>query len=49
MGEIIRSKIIDGEKGVPLHLDIQLVDVTTCQPVKDVFLEMWSKSILCDP
>ncbi|KAH9905242.1 Intradiol ring-cleavage dioxygenase [Xylariomycetidae sp. FL2044] len=28
--------------GVPLHLDIQMIDVSTCEPVSDVFLEIWS-------
>ena len=42
-GEFIRSKVVDGEQGVPLHLDFQLIDVNTCQPVKGVFVEMWSK------
>jgi len=40
-GEAIRSNIVDGERGVPLHLDIQMVDVTTCQPVKGVYIEIW--------
>ena len=43
-GEAIRSKVVDTEKGVPLHLDFQLVDVTTCQPIKGQFVEMWSMS-----
>ena len=43
MGEAVRPQIVDGEKGVPLHLDFQVVDVNTCQPVKDILLEMWSK------
>jgi protocatechuate 3,4-dioxygenase beta subunit len=39
----VRSKIVDSEKGVPLHIDFQLVDVTTCQPIKGEFVELWSK------
>jgi protocatechuate 3,4-dioxygenase beta subunit len=42
-GEYIRSKVVDDQKGVPLHLDIQVVDVTTCKPMSNVFLELWSK------
>ncbi|KAL5376451.1 hypothetical protein DPSP01_010461 [Paraphaeosphaeria sporulosa] len=41
-GEYIRSKLVDDQKGIPLHLDIQLVDVNNCHPMKDVFLELWS-------
>ncbi|KAF2734091.1 aromatic compound dioxygenase [Polyplosphaeria fusca] len=40
-GESIRTNLVDGELGVPLHLDIQLIDVNTCKPVKDVYLEIW--------
>lgn len=28
---------------MPLHLDIQLIDVDTCKPVKDVYLEIWGE------
>jgi len=40
-GESIRTNLVDGEPGVPLHLDIQLIDVDTCKPVKGVYLEIW--------
>lgn len=40
-GESIRSNLVDGELGVPLHLDIQLVDVDTCKPIPNVYLEIW--------
>jgi hypothetical protein len=43
-GEYIRSKLVDDQEGIPLHLDIQLVDLNNCQPMEDVFLELWSKS-----
>jgi len=42
-GEYIRSKLVDDQEGIPLHLDIQLVDVNTCQPMGNVFLELWSE------
>ncbi|CAI6334746.1 unnamed protein product [Periconia digitata] len=42
-GESIRTNLVDGELGVPLHVDIQMIDVNTCQPVKGVFLEIWGK------
>ncbi|KAI1847897.1 hypothetical protein JX266_006010 [Neoarthrinium moseri] len=41
-GESIRTKLVDGEKGVPLHLDIQVIDVNTCKPLTGIFLEMWN-------
>ncbi|KAF1940819.1 aromatic compound dioxygenase [Clathrospora elynae] len=40
-GELIRSNITETQVGVPLTLDIQVVDVNTCEPVPQVFLEIW--------
>ena len=42
-GEGIRSQLIDDQVGVPVYLDIQVIDVNTCEPLQDTFLEMWSK------
>ncbi|EUC40310.1 hypothetical protein COCMIDRAFT_9781 [Bipolaris oryzae ATCC 44560] len=40
-GELIRQDMTDGEPGVPLTLDIQIIDVNTCKPVPQVYLEAW--------
>jgi protocatechuate 3,4-dioxygenase beta subunit len=32
-GEYIRSDVTESQPGVPIHLDIQFVDVATCAPV----------------
>ncbi|RAK75285.1 intradiol ring-cleavage dioxygenase [Aspergillus fijiensis CBS 313.89] len=40
-GELIRSDIVDSQEGVPLYLDIQLVDSSTCDPVPDVYIDFW--------
>ncbi|KAI9933921.1 hypothetical protein ASPWEDRAFT_168195 [Aspergillus wentii DTO 134E9] len=40
-GELIRSNLVDGQEGVPLFLDIQLVDTNTCEPVPEVYLDFW--------
>ncbi|KAK3326772.1 Intradiol ring-cleavage dioxygenase [Apodospora peruviana] len=41
-GQDIRGTIVEKEIGVPLHLDFQLIDVTTCKPLKDVYIELWN-------
>jgi hypothetical protein len=41
-GEQIRKNIKDGEKGVGMHLDIQVIDINTCQPLKDIAIEIWA-------
>ncbi|CAG8712181.1 6553_t:CDS:2, partial [Scutellospora calospora] len=40
-GELIRGDITDGREGVPLYLDIQLVDTSTCEPVPAVYMDLW--------
>ena len=40
-GEMIRSDISEDQIGVPLYLDIQLVDTSTCLPVPAVFMDIW--------
>lgn len=40
-GEFIRSNIAEDEPGVPLIVDIQVVDVNTCEPVINTMIDMW--------
>jgi protocatechuate 3,4-dioxygenase beta subunit len=41
-GELLRQNLTESEIGVPLHLDILVLDHTTCNPVKSQFVEIWS-------
>jgi protocatechuate 3,4-dioxygenase beta subunit len=38
---LIRSDIRDGRKGVPLSLRLQVLDATTCKPVRGATVEVW--------
>ena len=38
-GELIRSDITDDQEGVPLYADIELIDVNTCEPVTNVYMD----------
>ncbi|CRG92436.1 hypothetical protein PISL3812_09495 [Talaromyces islandicus] len=40
-GELIRENVIEDQPGVPLYLDIQLIDSSTCEPVPSSFVEIW--------
>ncbi|KAK0199395.1 aromatic compound dioxygenase [Desarmillaria ectypa] len=40
-GELYRRDIRDGEPGVPLWMDIGIIDIDTCEPLPGVFLEFW--------
>ncbi|CAN8102280.1 unnamed protein product [Discula destructiva] len=41
-GQLVRSDILEGEAGVPLYIEIQLIDVNTCNPVVGEYLEIWN-------
>ncbi|ETS80055.1 hypothetical protein PFICI_07584 [Pestalotiopsis fici W106-1] len=40
-GEYIRQDITEGQIGVPMHIDIQFVDMNTCGPVADIAADVW--------
>lgn len=40
-GEYIRTDIREDEPGVDLYLDIQVIDVNTCDTVSGVYIDLW--------
>ncbi|OAA71640.1 extracellular dioxygenase [Cordyceps fumosorosea ARSEF 2679] len=40
-GESIRKDVTDSEPGIDITLDYQVIDVDTCEPVPDVYVEIW--------
>ncbi|KAI8933394.1 hypothetical protein NX059_010009 [Plenodomus lindquistii] len=40
-GEYVRRDITEGNPGVPLTFDVQIIDTTTCQPLDKIALEAW--------
>ncbi|KAF9055506.1 aromatic compound dioxygenase [Hymenopellis radicata] len=40
-GEFVRWDIRDEQAGVPIYVDVQLIDTNTCEPVPDVFMDFW--------
>lgn len=40
-GEAVRQDVVEDQKGVPLALDIQIVDMDTCEPVTGAYLDIW--------
>jgi protocatechuate 3,4-dioxygenase beta subunit len=40
-GEMVRKNVKDNEQGIDLHLDIQIVDMSTCSPIPGIALDMW--------
>lgn len=41
-GELIRSDVRDGEPGIPIILDGQFIDINTCEPIKDLYWDIWN-------
>jgi protocatechuate 3,4-dioxygenase beta subunit len=41
-GEKIRSNLVEGEPGVPLHFEMQFIDTTTCKPATSLLVDVWS-------
>ena len=42
---MIRSNVVENIKGVPVHLEMQFVDTTTCKPATNLLIDIWS----CNP
>jgi len=40
-GELIRRDVTEDQEGVPLFLDVQFIDTSTCEPVSAVFVDLW--------
>jgi protocatechuate 3,4-dioxygenase beta subunit len=40
-GELIRRDIREIQGGVKLFADVQIVDVNTCEPVPNMYLDWW--------
>lgn len=40
-GELIRENITESQAGVPLYLDIQFLDTSSCEPVTAVYVDLW--------
>lgn len=40
-GELVREDVTEDQEGVALTLDIQIIDVNTCESVPAAWLEIW--------
>ncbi|EXF82175.1 hypothetical protein CFIO01_09258 [Colletotrichum fioriniae PJ7] len=39
--ELLRSNITEDQIGIPMHMELQFVDVNTCKPVPAFFIDIW--------
>jgi len=40
-GELIREDITEGQRGVPLHVEVEFVDVANCEAVPQLAIDLW--------
>ncbi|EXJ95288.1 hypothetical protein A1O1_00408 [Capronia coronata CBS 617.96] len=40
-GELVRENITEDQIGIPLTLDIQVIDTSTCEPVPALYMDLW--------
>ncbi|KAL2809102.1 Intradiol ring-cleavage dioxygenase [Aspergillus granulosus] len=40
-GEYVRSSISEDQGGVPLYMDIQIINSNTCEPEADIYMDLW--------
>ncbi|GAA5873288.1 hypothetical protein JCM16303_001082 [Sporobolomyces ruberrimus] len=39
--ELLRTNVAEDQPGVPLTLDIGLIDISTCKPIENMMVEIW--------
>ena len=42
LGELIRKDVTEGQVGAPLYLEVQYIDIETCEPVQDLYVDIWN-------
>ncbi|KAH9906119.1 aromatic compound dioxygenase [Epithele typhae] len=40
-GEYVRYDVREEQEGVDIYVDVQIIDVNTCEPVPNVYLDFW--------
>jgi protocatechuate 3,4-dioxygenase beta subunit len=41
-GEQIRKDVTEGQPGVPLYLEVQYLDIDTCEGVPGLYIDIWN-------
>jgi hypothetical protein len=40
-GEQVRSNIVEGQAGIPLHLELSFVNINTCKSTPNLLIDIW--------
>ncbi|RLN27450.1 hypothetical protein BBJ28_00020753 [Nothophytophthora sp. Chile5] len=41
LGEYIRDDMREDQPGIDMYIDVQVIDVSTCEPVTDMYVDFW--------
>jgi hypothetical protein len=41
-GESIRKNVVEDQTGVSLYLEVQYLDINTCEPVEGIWVDIWN-------
>jgi protocatechuate 3,4-dioxygenase beta subunit len=41
-GEKVRTSLVENQVGVPVHLELQFLDISTCKPIESLLVDTWS-------
>ncbi|EGZ08542.1 hypothetical protein PHYSODRAFT_319160 [Phytophthora sojae] len=47
-GEYIRSDMREDQPGIDMYIDLQVIDVSTCEPVTDMYVDFWHATYSSD-
>lgn len=42
LGELVRKNVKEDQAGVDLYLEVQYIDVETCEPVEGLYVDVWN-------
>lgn len=40
-GELVREDVREGQAGIDLYTDVQVIDINTCEPVSNLWIDFW--------
>ncbi|SPO07424.1 related to protocatechuate 3,4-dioxygenase beta subunit [Cephalotrichum gorgonifer] len=40
-GEYVRQDNVEDQEGIPMAVDTQVIDINTCEPIPDLYIEIW--------
>ncbi|GMF10259.1 unnamed protein product [Phytophthora lilii] len=45
LGEYIRSDMREDQPGIDMYIDVQVIDVSSCKPVTDMYVDFWHANV----